>query len=137
MTNWTGARSNFRTLLVVELVALAALLLVALALAALAALESSSQLNPVFGPAASAWLLFSYTLIIGVAPALLIGAPGYLLLLRGRKANWLAILSLGAAPGIALLFVATDLGLWATGCGLAVATITHLACRRLISELKH
>jgi hypothetical protein len=123
--------SALRQFIVVELVAIAALLLVASGMAAYGAIDSISHHNSLIDPRSSAWLGFGYTLMIGAVPVIFLGAPIYLGLLRRGSANWTNVLILGVMPGLLLLFVAGGIGLWAMLCGMVVAFITHLACRRL------
>ena len=42
--------------------------------------------------------------------------------------NWLVALGIGAVPGVALIFVDKELGLFAFVCGLFVAAVTHAIC---------
>jgi hypothetical protein len=121
-----------RQLLIVGPAALAALLLVASAMAGVAALDSATNSNALLRPSFAAKTTFGYTLILGILPALLIGVPGYLLLLRRRAARWYYALGLGVVPGIVALPLDANLGAWAVVCGGAVAMLTHLACRRLV-----
>lgn len=123
----------FRQLMVVEAVALGALLAVAAAMAAYGAFEAARHGNSLLGPADSAQVIFGYTALLGVLPATLIGAPGYLILLRHGSARWPHVLALGTFPGILMLPFERSLGFWAIFCGAAVAALTHLACLRLRS----
>ena len=123
--------SSFRQFIFVELVSIAALLLVATGMAAYGAVDSMSHDNSLIDPRGSAWLGFAYTVMIGAVPVIFLGAPIYLALLRRGSANWFNVLILGITPGLLLLFVAGGLGLWAMLCGVVVASVTHLACRRL------
>ena len=123
--------SALRQFIIVELVAISALLLVATGMAAYGAVDSMSHDNSLIDPRGSAWLGFGYTATIGAIPAIFLGAPIYFALLRRGSVNWINVLILGVTPGLLLIFVAGSLGFWAVLCGVAVATITHLACRRL------
>jgi hypothetical protein len=123
--------SSLRKFIVVELASIAALLLVDAGMAVYGAIDSMSHDNSLIDPRGSAWLGFAYTAMIGAVPVIFFGAPIYLALLHRGSANWLNVLMLGATPGLLLLFVAGGLGLWAMLCGVAVASITHLTCRRL------
>jgi hypothetical protein len=120
-----------RQLLLVEAATLVALLVVAAAMAAYGAADSSLNGNSLLGPAASAQVVFGYTAIFGVLPALLIGAPGYVTLLRHNLASWPYVLLLGVLPGLVVLPVELSLGFWAIICGASVALLTHLMCRGL------
>ena len=123
--------SSLRQFIVVELVSIATLLLVASGMAAYGAIEAMLHDNAMIDPRGSAWLVFAYTAMIGAVPVIFLGAPIYLALLRRGSANWFNVLILGITPGLLLLLVAGGLGLWAMLCGAVVASVTHLACRRL------
>ena len=120
-----------RQFLVVELVSIAVLVLVAAAVGAYGVVDSVSHANSLVGPGSSAWLGFAYTVAIGTLPVVVVGAPIYLVLLRRGSANWINVVALGGAPGVLLLFLVGGLGIWAMVCGVAVASVTHLICRRL------
>jgi len=113
-----------------EIVAVSALLLVALTSATIWAVQTSNSPNDSFSPLGAAIAMFSYTLMIGCLPVVAFGAPLYALLLKNGKATWYAALTIGVAPGLLLLLVAQDIGLWSIGCGAAVALITHIFCRQ-------
>ena len=121
----------FRQLLLLELVSFASLFLVAIAVAAYAAIESAGFVNPLIGPADSAWVGFAYTLSIGTVLVVFFGVPVYFMLLRRGLVNWPSLIALGAAPRIVFLFIAGHLGVWAIICGTVVAAMTHLAYHRL------
>ena len=123
--------SVFRQLLFVEAVALLALLVVAAAMAAYGAIDSLSHINSLLDPLASAKLGFAYTLAFGGLPVALIGAPGYVALLRKQLARWPYVLALGAVPGVAALPLGLSLSFLAIICGSAVALLTHLMCHWL------
>jgi hypothetical protein len=123
--------SAFRLVLVVSTAALSALLIVAGAMAGVAAMDSATHSNALLSPASAASVTFGYTLILGVLPVLLVGVPGYLILLHRGIARWHYALALGVVPGLVALPFGANLAIWATVCGGAVAMLTHLACRRL------
>ncbi len=123
--------SIFRQLLIVEAVTLLSLLVVAAAMAGYGAIDSLRYANSLLTPAESAKIGFGYTIMIGFLPAILVGAPGYVLLLRKGLARWPYVLGLGALPGFAILPLELSLGLWAIACGAAVALLTHVICHRL------
>ena len=120
-----------KQLIAVELSALASLLVVAVAMAAYGAIDSALHPSSWLSPASSAQIVFGYTAVIGAAPALLLGAPGYLLLVHRNLARWPYVLLLGAAPGLFALIFDITLGFIAIICGAAVALLTHSICRRL------
>ena len=123
--------SLLRQLLVVAATAFAALLLVAGAMATVAAVDSATNSNALLSSKSAATVTFGYTVILGILPALLFGAPGYVLLLRKGLARWYYALALGALPGAIALPFDSNLGFWAIACGSVVALATHLVCRRL------
>ncbi len=123
--------SLMRQLLVVGSIALVALLLVAGLMAAIAAVDSATHDNALLSPRSAATVTFGYTMILGTIPALLVGAPAYVFLLRKGYARWYTALALGTLPGLIALAADTNLGFWAIVCGATVALTTHLVCRRL------
>ncbi|MGY1411246.1 hypothetical protein ACW5EG_16950 [Luteimonas sp. A611] len=120
-----------RQLLLVEIAALLALLIVAGAMSAYGAADAARHADSLLAPAASAKVLFGYTMIIGFLPVVVIGAPGYVALLRKHLARWPYALGLGVLPGLLVLPFELSLGFWAIICGAAVALLTHVMCRRL------
>ena len=123
-----------RQLLLVEVANLTALLIVAGAMAAYGAADSSFNANSLLSPTASAQIGFGYTTILGLLPALLIGAPSYVALLQHNLARWPYVLILGVLPGLVMILIELSLGLWAIICGAAVALLTHLICSWLSSN---
>jgi hypothetical protein len=81
-------------------------------------------------PPDAAWMGFGYTAIIGVLPAVLYGAPIYALLAHTGRVSWAAVVVLGIVPGALALPFEAGLGGWALGCGLVVASITHVLMQR-------
>src|SRR5258706_7299870 len=69
---------------------------------------------------------FGYTVIIGALPVILYGAPIYALLANAGRANWTTVILLGVVPGVFVLPFDVWPGVWAIGCGVIVASITHL-----------
>ena len=120
-----------RQLLRVELAALFALLVVAGGMALYGAAMTTLYDESLFDAATSAQLAFVYTLAIGVLPVAVIGAPGYVVLLRKRLARWPAVLALGVLPGVLALAIDVTLASWAVPCGAVVALLTHAMCRGL------
>lgn len=117
-----------RRLAKTELAALVALVAIAILVAAFSALQTWLAPSAVLGIAGSAAIVFGYILIIGSIPALVFGAPVYTLLWQRGKVSWAIALAIGLLPGLALLFVAKDLGAWSLACGAVVALATHAAC---------
>lgn len=118
-----------RQLAKTELVALATLAGVAAGLAALSAIRTAASPGDLFSPLGAAFAVGGYTLAIGFVVVAVFGAPFYAWLRSKDKASWSAAACIGLAPGIALSFVALDLGFLAIGCGLVVALVTHAICR--------
>jgi hypothetical protein len=78
-------------------------------------------------------LAFLYTVALGLPVALVIGAPIYALLSFKKAASWPFVLLMGALPGIVILYVMKNengLAAWFIGCGIAVASLTHLMSDR-------
>ena len=123
--------SLFRQLILVEAAALLALLIVALGMGGYGAIDSLRHDNSLLDPLASIEIVFAYTVILGLLPVVVVGAPGYLALLRHNRANWPYVILLGVAPGLLALPFGAWTGFLAIVCGAAVATLTHLMCRRL------
>ena len=121
----------FRQLILVEAAALLALLIVALGMSGYGAIDSMLHANSLLDPLASVKIVFAYTVILGILPVVVIGAPAYLALHRYNRARWLYVLLLGMAPGLVAFLFETWTGFLAVVCGAAVATLTHLMCRRL------
>ena len=111
-----------------EAVAVVALLAVATALAIVFAIQAASP-GDLFSPIGAALVVFAYTMAIGGAPAAVFGAPLYAWLLSTDRSSWAAAVAIGVVPGLVLLLVAIDLGLWSIGCGVTVAVATHAFCR--------
>ena len=123
--------SLFRKLMRVEAAALFALLIVALGMAGYGVIDSLLHDNSLLGPLDSANIVFAYTAMLGLLPVVAVGAPGYLVLLRNNRASWSYVLLLGIAPGALVLPFEAWTGFLAIVCGAAVASLTHLMCRRL------
>lgn len=123
--------SLFRQLILVEAAALLALLMVALGMGSYGAIDSMLHENSLLDPLDSVKIVFAYTVILGFLPVVVIGAPGYLALLRSNRASWLHAVLLGMAPGLVALPFGAWTGFLAIVGGAAVATLTHLMCRRL------
>ncbi len=123
--------SLFRQLILVEAAALFALLVVALGMGGYGAIDSMLHDNSLLDPLDSVKIVFAYTIILGFLPVVVMGAPGYLALLRHNRARWLYALLLGIAPGLVALPFGAWTGFLAIVCGAAVAALTHLMCRRL------
>ena len=109
-----------RVLLKVELVAICIFLVLAVLLAA-PALTSKWQ---------DAWLIFGYTLFIGMPLLVLLGAPAYAMArVKGVATAPLALL-LGILPSAAVFILIPGLGTIAVVYGGACALLTHLVMTR-------
>ena len=106
-----------------------ALLALATALASLSALNATLAETAVLGVGGSFRIVFAYTLIIGIVPALCLGAPSYAWLWHKGRASWASAAVLGLGFGAPFFFVAAELGVWTAACGAAVAVATHAICR--------
>lgn len=121
--------SALKSFLRIELVALAALLLAAGGMALIGVVDARSNPGSLFGPGDMAQLMFGFTLMLGLLPALVFGGPLYWWLQRKGKASWASAALLGLLPGALALFHDPGLGGYAMGCGLFVALATHALCR--------
>ncbi|MEO7862491.1 MAG: hypothetical protein ABIU05_19065 [Nitrospirales bacterium] len=110
-------------IIAVELAALTSLLIVSAVMGVYAA--------NIEGNWNSAQFAFALTFIFGTIPALVFGAPIYLLLLRGCMARWPYVLLLGVIPGSLALFFETSIGLLSIISGTLSSALTHLLCYRL------
>ena len=109
----------------VELVALLSLLIVAAVLAQFSG-------GTAFQDAASAQkFFFTTTLYLGFIPVAAIGAPIYFWLLGRGVPRWIHVVVLGITPGLVALLLDSMIGIMAMICGAFVASLTHVACRRL------
>jgi hypothetical protein len=115
----------------VEAAALLALLAVACAMALLGSGFPGSPGTAFQSSIDAAKFYFLNTLLIGVVPVAAVGAPIYFGLLRRARPRWLLVILLGVAPGLAALILDTLLGTIAMICGVIVAAVTHVSCRRL------
>lgn len=123
--------SSIRLFVRVELTAALSLLLAAAFMAMLGA-APFGQPGTAFGSSADAAAFhFTSTLIFGAIPAIVLGGPIYFLLLKNREPRWLYVILLGVTPGLAILPFDFLVGSIAIACGLFVASLTHLGCRRL------
>ena len=109
--------------------ALLALLILATALAGVSALIAALAENSVLGAGDSFFVVFAYTLMIGVIPALCVGVPIYAWLWHKGRASWTTATVVGVTLGLPLLFAAVELGVVATAAGAGVAMATHAICR--------
>jgi hypothetical protein len=73
---------------------------------------------------------FYASLLFGVVPAVVLGAPAYWLLWRTGRASWPAALVLGAALGALVVVVEPGLTAWGIGCGILASGLTHVAATR-------
>jgi len=85
-----------------------------------------------FTPAGSAQITFVGTLLMGFLPVALLGAPLYVLLSHRRRPAWPTVLLLGTLPGLAIV-LDVELGIVSLICGIAIACLTHVLCKRWVS----
>jgi len=88
---------------------------------AMGAYTALGPAQPVDDPYVFAFL----AVVIGGLPLLVVGAPGYALLVRWGKANVVSVVALGAAPGLLLLALGVPVGLLFMGFGVVVALAAH------------
>ncbi|MCH8496863.1 MAG: hypothetical protein LAT63_00165 [Marinobacter sp.] len=108
-----------RQLIQVMVFSAVSLLVVAIAIALLfLALELASP-SELWRPFGAFRVGFYATLVVGAAPAILVGAPAYWWVWRLGYARWLIVLPVGAVLGT--LAALLDLALigWGVGCGAA------------------
>lgn len=122
---------RIRLFIRVEATAVLSLLLAATLMAALGAAPFGNPGTAFAGPADAATFYFTSTLLIGAVPAIALGGPLYFLLLRQGEPRWFYVVLIGVMPGLAFLPFDHLLGTMAVLCGLLVASLTHLACRRI------
>jgi hypothetical protein len=70
-------------------------------------------------------VVFVYTIMIGGAVIVAFGAPAYAALAARGRESWATAAAIGVTPGLAMLFIAKDLGFSAIACGLVIALVTH------------
>ena len=122
---------SIRLFVRVEVTVALSLLTAATVMAVLGAAPFGSPGTAFQGSGDAAAFYFTSTLLIGVVPAIALGGPLYFLLLKHREARWLYVIMLGVSPGLVFLPFDFLLGTLAIVCGLLVASLTHLGCRRL------
>jgi hypothetical protein len=118
------ALATIATFAAVALIVVAGL--VAVTLAALEALSPSE----LWGVAGAFRTGFYASLLFGVVPGVVLGAPVYWLLWRSGRARWLSVLLVGAVLGALIAVVESGLAPWGIGCGMLVAGLTHIAAMR-------
>lgn len=119
----------------IELRAVAALVICACLMALYGIVDElrimAKGVSPLISPIDGAWLVFAYTIAIGVLPVIFYGAPIYAFLRHRGLASWLAVALIGIAPGVVMFLVGardlkSDLTGWFVICGIGVAVLTHL-----------
>jgi hypothetical protein len=115
----------FAQLLRIETIAIAALFIVAAVLAAVFAVQSSFTEGAILGFADTSKIVFLTTMMWGLGPVIVFGAPLYTFLRQHGHASLASAIGLGSIPGILFLLLDVELGVWAVACGIAVAGITH------------
>lgn len=119
-----------RQLIQVIACAAVSLLTVALAMAFLFLFLEQISPSELFTSSAAFRVGFQATLMFGVLPAILFGAPAYWWIWRQGQARWLTILPLGAVLGLLVFLLDSALIGWGVGCGALVAGLTHILARR-------
>ena len=109
-----------------EVFSLCALIVAASVLACASAAQVAFAVDPLISPGASAGLVFAYTLIIGVLPVVVVGAPVYAIVGHlYHRVRWYIALCIGLAPGLLALAYEVHLGLWSIAGGIIVSLVTH------------
>ena len=106
-----------------------ALLAFAVLLASVSAVITALSESAILGVVRSFFIVFAYTLIFGIIPALFIGAPSYAWLWHKGYASWITATCLGVALCAPFFLVGKEFGVWAIAGGSAVAIATHAVCR--------
>ena len=115
----------------IEAICLIALGVAAVAAGGLALVETLFAQKALLTPIEAAIATALYTLLYGVGPVVLIGAPVYTLLV-GYKANtWWAVLLVGLVPESSLAWIDRSIGIYACVCGIVIATVTHARWQRV------
>jgi hypothetical protein len=123
--------SKLRQFVEIELAGLASIALVAGVVGLLAQLlEHGLYRTGGFSSAGSAW--FVGTLMLGAPVALVFGGPSYFALRHLALARWGFVVAIGALPGFWLLAMAPFAGALGLACGIATASMTHVACRNRV-----
>ncbi|QSX78611.1 hypothetical protein [Agrilutibacter solisilvae] len=95
-----------------------------------AAMVAYSAMGPAQGqPVDDPVLLGFFAVLIGGLPLLLVGAPGYALLVRWGRASVPSVALLGAAPGLMLRALGVPAGLVLMVLGVVVALAAHALFR--------
>ena len=97
--------------------------------AAYAAIDSATSPNAVFGPGASAWLVFAYTLILRLPVVLIYGVPVYIFLAHHSYLSWPRLLLAAVLPAIFVLPFDRGAGIMFVVGGLFIAIATHTLVR--------
>jgi hypothetical protein len=109
-----------------EAASVCGLVVAAVVLASFGAAQMAFASMPVVAPGPAAGLVFTYTLLIGLLPAALFGAPLYAALRQFKsKVTWPLALLIGVVPGLLALLYELHLGLWSIAGGGITAAVTH------------
>ena len=119
-----------RALATVALFATAALIVVAGLVAALLVVLEILSPSELWGVSGAFRAGFYASLVLGVVPSLVLGAPAYWLLWRVGRATWFTVLLLGAVLGALVAVLERDLMPWGVACGILVSGLTHIAGTR-------
>lgn len=93
---------------------------------------SVAGMTVLVSPLNAAWSMIVYVAAFGVLPVVAFGAPLYAMLNTRRVVSWPTAILLGVIPGVSLFFIReTELAGWFVGCGVGVATLTHLIYTQL------
>src|SRR2546423_1845933 len=116
-----------------ELTGIAALILCAVGVAIVVfgdGVRSERSLQSLSSAARISLMGLGYTVAIGALPVIVYGAPIYALLAHAGRTNGTTVSLLGMLPGGLALPLDVWLGGCGIGCGVIVASITHLLMQR-------
>lgn len=118
-------------LLQTEAAAIGSLIVVAFLLGVAGALHTHYSPG-MFSPAGAAGIYYFGTLMFGILPVVLYGAPAYAWLARTGRANWITVTIVALVPAPLLLPFDFHLAATTLVCAPPVAWLTHLACRKWV-----
>jgi hypothetical protein len=121
---------SFRELATIAMFSAVALLVVAGAVAVTFLAVEYFSPSELWGLAGAFRTGFYATLLFGVLPGVLLGAPAYWLLRRFQRAARPSVCLVGAALGALVALVEPGLVGWGVGCGIVTAGLTHFAAER-------
>src|SRR5258706_2846002 len=117
----------------VEMRVALAVLIVAVVVGVIVWVNAVTGPDGMLPPTRWAILAFLYAVALGLPLALAVGGPIYAFVSYKKAASWPAVVLIGILPGFIILYTMEKpdgLAFWFIGCGLAVASLTHLMYRK-------